>query len=261
MKSKISSRGLGIVLGLSLASGLALADPVVGAGEFFASGTANVSATTLDFGLDSLPPPGDQLASINLPTTGTFSYLTAGTQIGIGNLNLSSATVTGTNISFGSSEPDWISLPANTGGGLPGIDLSLNNIAINTTIPVCTGTAADNVNGNSCRASTFAPIILEQTLLGVTAILNLSGDAYYVGGSPSTGTAYTAVLDAPFTGDTITDVLSTFFTTGSVTHAFQAEIITTPSTATPEPGTVTALGAGLLLVGLINKKKNAKRKI
>ena len=52
-----------------------------------------------------------------------------------------------------------------------GIDLSLTNIPINTSVPVCTGTAADNALGDLCRQTRLSPIVLEQGPSGVTAIL------------------------------------------------------------------------------------------
>jgi hypothetical protein len=88
--------------------------------------------------------------------------------------------------------------------------------------------------------------------------MDIQGDAYYAGGTPATGTAYNAVLSASFSQppeNTIAGLLAFFASNGSVTTGFQANFSTVP-----EPGTVTALGVGLLVIGLINKKKrNAKR--
>jgi hypothetical protein len=203
----------------------------------------------LDFGLISQPPPGDQLASINLPTTGAFSYLTATEQIGMSNLNLASATVSATDINFDGAVPDWITLPG-------GIDLSLTDIPINSTVPICGSLADENLPGTLCRAYAGSPIVLEQGPTGVTATMNLLGSAYYTS-DPTTLTPYDGKFSANFTGGegTISGLISAFTTTGSVTTGFSATFSTVP-----EPGTVTALGFGLLVIGLINKKKRTAKK-
>lgn len=251
MKVNVGKKGLGLFLGLVLSSGAALADPVVGAGSFSAAGSVNVSATTIDFGLISQPPPGDQTATINLPTTGAFSYLTATEQIGIANLNLSSATVTPSDINFDGSVPDWVSLPG-------GIDLSLTDIPLNTTVPVCSTLSNENAQGTLCIAYVGSPIVLEQGPSGVSALMNLDGNAYFTT-SPSTLTPYSAKFSADF-GGTISELLASFAATGSVTTGYSVTFTSTPLSAVPEPGTVTAFGVGLLLVGLINKKKRSAKR-
>jgi hypothetical protein len=248
MKVNISRKGLGLSLGLLLASGAALADPMVGAGAFSASGTVYVSTTALDFGLISQPPPGDQLAAVNLPTTGAFSYLTATETFGMKDLNLASATVSATDINFDGAMPDWITLPG-------GIDLSLTDIPINSSVPICSA-ATEDTPGTLCRAYAASPIVLEQGPTGVTASMNLKGDAYFTT-SPTTLTPYDGKFSADFTGaeGTISGLIGAFNSTGSITTGFSATFSTVP-----EPGTVTALGFGLLVIGLINKKKRTAKK-
>ena len=266
MKLKISSKGLGIVLGLTLASGMVIADPIVGTGAFGASGSVYVSATALDFSESAALPPGDQTALVNMPVSGSFAYLTPGTSIGMGNLNLSTATVTSNDINFDGAEPDFITLPPNATGG---IDLSLTDIPINTSVPLCStftsSQLSDPNSGILCRAYSGSPIVLEQGPSGVTASLNLQGLAYYVGSDPTTGTPYVGKFSADASSpddDTIGALLSTFNSTGSVTVPFTVDFFATAASTVPEPGTLTALGAGLLLVGLINKrKKGSKRSI
>ncbi|HWF45851.1 MAG TPA: PEP-CTERM sorting domain-containing protein [Bryobacteraceae bacterium] len=247
MKVTITRKGLGLALGLLLASGAALADPMVGAGSFNAAGTVYVSTTALDFGLIVAPPPGDQLASINLPTTGAFSYLTATEQIGMKNLNIAAATVSATDINFDGAMPDWITLPG-------GIDLSLTDIPISSD-PICSA-ATENTVGTVCRAYAGSPIVLHQNSTGVTASMNLKGDAYFTS-SPTTLTPYNGEFSADFTGSegTISGLIGAFNSTGSITTGFSSNFSTVP-----EPGTVTALGFGLLVIGLINKKKRTAKK-
>jgi hypothetical protein len=249
MNVNISRTGLGVVLGCLLASGMALANTVT-AGSFSESGTIYVSTTMLDFGLFTEPPPGDQLASIDLPTTGAFSDLTATEQIGMGNLDLASATVTPTDINFDGAEPDWITLP-------DGIDLSLTNIPINTAVPICSSLANENAPGTLCRAYATSPIVLEQGPSGVTAILNLLGEAYYTS-SPTMLTAYDGKLSANFTGSegTISGLLSTFNADGSVTTGYSGTF-----SAVPEPVTLPILAIGLLMIGLAAKVMTNRKKV
>jgi hypothetical protein len=249
MNVTISRNGLGVALGFLLASGMAHAN-TVNAGSFSESGTIYVSTTMLDFGLFTVPPPGDQLASIDLPTTGAFSDLTATEQIGIGNLNLASATVTSTDINFDGGEPDWITLP-------DGIDLSLTSIPINTGVPVCGSLGNENAPGTLCRAYATSPIVLEQGPSGVTAILNLVGDAYYTS-SPTTLTAYDGKLSANFTGSegTISGLLATFDSVGSVTTGYSGTFSTVP-----EPVTLPILAIGLLIIALAAKVTTSRKKV
>jgi hypothetical protein len=239
----ISRQGLGTVLGFLLASGAAFASTVT-SGTFSESGTIYVSTTALEFGLLTLPPPGDELASINLPTTGAFSGLTATEHIGIDNLDLSSATVTPSDINFDSTEPDWITLP-------DGIDLSLTSIPINTAVPVCSGTASEDAVGNLCRAYASSPIVLEQGSSGVTAILNVDGEAYYTT-SPDDLTAYTGKLSADFTGTegTISGLIGQFETSGDIVTGYTGTFSTVP-----EPATIPVVAVGLLVIGFVARKK------
>ncbi len=254
MKAQLGMRGLRLLLGLSLAVGATLAGPIVGSGSFNAGGEVFISTTSVDFGFFTTPPPGDQAAAILLPTTGVFSYLTPGNLFVIDNLNFASATITSRDIAFDGSVPDWITLPANTGGGLPGIDLSLTDIPINTNIPACTGTAADDVPGTSCRPSATSPLVLEQLTGAVKDLLSVAGDAYDVGGSPSSGTPYDGTLSSDFTGadGTISGWLGTVAANGSITAGYHAAFSTVP-----EPGTLPVLAAGLLTLGLIKRKKRS----
>lgn len=245
---------LGLFIGLSLTSSAAWAN-TVGSGSFYISGSTYLSTTVTDFGLNSVPPPGDQLANIDLPTTGAFSYLTSTDQAGIHNLNLASATVTSTNINFDGSEPDWITLPG-------GIDLSLTDIPINDLVPVCSTLSNPDALGTECRPYASSPLVLSQDMNTVTLSWKTEGNAYFTS-SPGTLTPYTGTFTSQFAGPdgTIDGLLNTFNSTGSLTFSYSANFITTPATSpVPEPGTFLTLGIGLLASGLLfGRKKVAAR--
>jgi hypothetical protein len=173
--------------------------------------------------------------------------LTATEQIGIHNLDLGSATVTPSDIDFDSSEPDWITLP-------DGIDLSLTSIPINTAVPVCSGTASEDTPGNECRAYATSPIVLQQGVTGVSALLDVEGEAYYTS-SPTDLTSYTGKLSADFTGSegTISGLIGSFESTGSIITGYTGTFSTVSSI--PEPVTIPVLVVGVLIIGFVARKK------
>jgi hypothetical protein len=259
MKFRLRGTGLGLFVGLALASAAAFADPIVGSGSFDADGTIYTSTTAFDFGFSAIPPPGDQQAAVALPTVGVFSYLTFGTIIPVGNLNAGATTITSSELDFDGAEPDWISLPANTGKGLPGIDLSLADILINTGVPLCSAVTSVDTPGTSCRPYASSPLTLHQNSGSVTVALNVNGNAYYVGGVPSSGTQYTGKLSMMSTGadGTISGWLADFAATGSFTSGYNANFSTRLATAVPEPGALPILGVALFAIFLICRKKRS----
>jgi hypothetical protein len=250
LKLRLSTNCLGLLLGV-LTSGAALAS-TVGGGSFSASGSFYWSITAFDFGTSSLPPPGNQMAIVSLPTTGAFSYLTFGTSIGMANLNLAAATVTPTDIDFDDAIPVFVALPPDSTG--TAIDLSLTDIPIDTAVPICASLSNPDALGSQCRPYATSPVILDQGASSVTLKLVMLGDAYYAGTIPSDGTPYSAKFSSDFTGaeGTITDFLVSFDAAGSVTNAYSATF-----TSVPEPGALLVTALGLLGIGLIGWKKRA----
>jgi hypothetical protein len=259
MKGRLCNPGLGLVVGLSLASVAAFGDPIVGSGSFETGGTVYISITEFDFGFSAIPPPGDQETQILLPTTGVFSYLTMGMIVPMANLNQAASTTTSTELDFDGAVPDWISLPANTGRGLPGIDLSLADILLNTSVPVCSTITSVDTPGTSCRPYATSPLTLHQNSGSVRAVLDANGNAYYVGGVPSSGTRYTGTLSFISTGaeGTISEWLDSFTATGSFTTGYNANFSTGPATSVPEPETIPILGVALFGILLISRKQRS----
>jgi hypothetical protein len=146
------------------------------------------------------------------------------------------------------SVPQWITLPN-------GIDADLQNVPINTTIAVCTGTSADNTVGNSCRVSALSPIVVTQTATGVTAKIDVIGIAY--SGSSSTGSStLDGLISADFTVGpeaTISGLLGTFSSQGFINTSYSGNFSVTPGV--PEPGMLAGLGLGMLALGFYRRRK------
>ncbi|HZS56447.1 MAG TPA: PEP-CTERM sorting domain-containing protein [Bryobacteraceae bacterium] len=217
----------------------------IGAGQFNLAGNLYINTTSVLFGLNSVPPPGDQLAAIQLPETGPFSgLLPSGPPATIHNIPMNPAFPSGA-----LSLPQWIVLPN-------GIDVDLQNVPINQSIAVCTGTSADNGIGNSCRPNTGSPIVLTETTTGVTAKLNVLGIAY--SGTSTTGSSsLSGLLSANFDSDTISGLLSAFAPGGSgfVNTSYSGNFTVTPSSGVPEPSMLAGFGLGMLALGFYRRKR------
>jgi hypothetical protein len=208
----------------------------IGTGQFNLAGNLYVNSTQVLFGLNTVPPPGDQLAAIQLPETGAFSTLTVGETAGIKNIPMNPAFPSGA-----LSIPQWITLP-------DGIDVDLQNVPFNTSIPLCTGTET------TCRPNLGpqqSPIVLTQTSSGVTATLDVTGIAY--SGTSATGSSsLTGLLSAQFAGATINGLLGTFQSQGFINSSYSGTF--TVTSAVPEPGMLAGLGLGMLALGFYRRK-------
>jgi len=219
----------------------------VGAGSFNLSGTAMGASTGLNFYLNG---PGDQLGVTVNPATGAFSGLSAGTQETVRNLTVGNGVIPGTNFNF----QNWVQLS-------DGINLDATQIAINTSIPVCSGSAFDNpLAPLACRPTATSPIVLLQkgdqagNPNGVTASLIINGFAHFVGDTdltPFIGTLNAA--DSDFT--TVSSLVTAYNANGGVPAVgYQASFTT--SAAVPEPMTMAFLGLGLLAIGAFRKTRS-----
>lgn len=226
----------------------AFATPV-GAGSFNITGSVMGTSTGLNFFFNA---PGDQKGGITLPATGAFSGLTAGSQQTVQNLTVANGVIPGTNFNF----QNWIQLSN-------GINLNATQIPINTSIPVCTGTAFDSpTSPMPCRPTATSPVVLLQkgdqagAPNGVTASLVINGFAHFTGDSdltPFIGTFNAA--DSDFT--TVSSLVTDYIARGGVPEvSYQASFTTT---VIPEPMTMAFLGLGLLAVGACRRTKSNRK--
>jgi len=229
------------LLGALLFSGLAVATPV-GAGSFNLAGTVMGTTSGLNFYLNTF---GDEKGVSVNPSLGAFSGLSAATVETVRDLTVANG-VTPPNFNF----PNWIQLSN-------GINLNATQIAINTAIPVCAGTAFDNpLAALGCRPNATSPVVFLQkgdqagNPNGVSASLIINGFAHFAGDmdlTPFIGTLNAA--DSDFT--TVSALVAAFNANGGVPAVgYQASFTTM---AVPEPMTMAFLGLGLLGIGIFRR--------
>jgi hypothetical protein len=207
-------------------------------GSFYIEGTAVGTTNGVDFFYNF---PGDQRGAIALPTTGSFSDLTAGNIQTIQNATSTNGVIPGTSFDF----MNWIQLT-------DGINLDLTSIPI-PSFSVCptSGTVA---NGTSCLVNAQSPIVLTQRSDGVAAALSVYGLAHTAGQSDDV--SYVGLFSAPSVNfSTIADFEAFYNANGGIPAVgYSANF-----TAVPEPRWLTLVFGGLLAaVGF--RKKTAGRK-
>lgn len=239
---KIRKAGLGGLLAIVLGA-LPLGATSIGAGGFGLTGTFYVNTTgPIQFYLNTL---GDTKSLVQGPTSGAY--------LGTNTPFPQEATIANLPPTFGTvSVVPWITLS-------DGITLAATSIVLQTSVmyPICSDTAADNLLAG-CTVYGDPGILLTEKPTGVTATVSVNGIAYT--GSSSTGsTPFTALLTSDFAQQTpsIYGLEQEFSAQGFIQNPYSASIIDTA--AVPEPATLASLGFGMLLVGLIGRKKLNKR--
>ncbi len=212
----------------------------VGTGSFGLSGTATGAADGIDFYLHT---PGDQTGSINLPTTGVFANLAPTTVETVQNLTSGNGVTPGTSFDF----QNWIQLSN-------GIDLDATSIPI-PVFPVCPASGMEAI-GFECLVNSHSPVVLTQNVTGVSARINVLGNAHWAG--DMTLTPFTGLFNAPSTSfQTIAEFETYFDMHGTIPEVnYAANFSTTP---TPEPTVLLLTSAGFLGFGLLARRKRTSR--
>ena len=234
MQPRFLMRYLALIAGAFFVCIGAQADSIA-AGTFNISGTVFITTSQMEFGLSSIPPPGDQQAQIANGNSGAFASLTPG----------STATIENFFYSPFVTLPNWIQLP-------DGIDVNLGSLPVNSSVPLCTGTAADDTVGNSCRPSAMSPFVLTQDPNAVALVFVTDGSAYsgpLAGGS----TPITGIFTSQFAGNegTITKLLANFAADQDIENTYSATFNTVAVATTPEPSTLVTSGSAALLAALL----------
>ncbi|HEX4770641.1 MAG TPA: hypothetical protein VH351_07420 [Bryobacteraceae bacterium] len=230
-----------LVVSLLLIPNKAAAAPITG--SFFLDGTVSGMTGGLSFYKNT---PGDHTGTIALPTTGSFSDLTAGDTQTILDATVANGVVPGTNFDF----KNWVQLTN-------GINLDLMSIPI-PSLSACptSGTVAV---GFSCLVNAKSPVVLTQGANGVGAVVATFGMAHT--GNQTNDVEFRGLFVSPSTNfETIADFENFFNTNGNIPPiGYTANFTIIPATTVPEPRWLT-VGFGALLACIGLRRKSQARK-
>ena len=247
----IKIKGLQVLVLCFLVAGVsAVAAPI--AGSISGAGFATVSFTELNFCPTGMTPNGPNQVGACAPGTGNET-------LGGGSLSLASFTGdTVLSLNAGTepigvtvSLPDWLVFtPAN------GISLTLTEILPGTFSSAACGSAV--AAGQTCTPTGSAFNLQNNTTTTSTASFVIIGNA--VDGNPADTSPFQAIFSAQFgvPYQSLLAALSANGGTGNYSSSYSVTITTTPSSTTPEPNTLALLGAGLLGLGFLGRRKLVK---
>jgi PEP-CTERM motif len=226
------------VLGVLSFAALSTAYATPISGTVNTTGVASVNLTSINFLSGTFVP---NLFLVSVPTTGSFVGL-AGTTGTIANLtnNLTNTGPQPVGVPF--TDPSWMVF--SSASPLIAFDLNFINAGTDGTAG-CSSSAI----GALCTPFSFSPFNLQNTSLGTSVAFSLSGNARNV----STGelSPFIGNFTTQISGQTIPQILATINSGGTITNSYSANFIAT----IPEPGTISLLGAGLIGLGLLQRRR------
>jgi len=241
---------LGVLSFAALSS--AYATPLIGTVNTV--GQASVTLTDITWtNIFAVP----NLFNVSPPTTGSFSTLASGASGSINNLN-STLQPTGGNLETAITDIGWMVFPA--AGSFPGARFDLENIAQGSfTSAACAATPAP---GQTCTPFPSSPFNLTNlgtpggSVTGVLIGFSVSGDAINL--TTLEETDMTGAFSTQINGTTLQAILATIGGGGTVSNSYSANFTTTAPPTVPEPATVSLLGAGLVGLGLLQRRRASK---
>jgi hypothetical protein len=243
------------VLGVLSFTGLSTAYATPISGVVNTTGVASVNLTTITFFSSTFV---GNLFAVSVPVSGSFTGLpgSTGTIANLSN-NLTNTGLQPVGTPF--SDPNWMVFTA--ASPLIAFDLTFINPGSDTTAGCSKVTP---LAGDTCTPFAFSPFNLQNigpvpggtTITGTSVAFSVAGNARNV----STGelSTFTGSFTTQITGQNIEQILATINAGGSITNSYSANFIVTPPSTVPEPGTISLLGAGLIGLGLLQRRRARK---
>jgi len=226
-------------------------------GVFNTVGSSSVNLTDITFvNIFSVP----NLFNVSPPTTGSFSTLAPGASGSIANLNSTLQPVGGNN-ETAITDVGWMSLPI--AGAFPGARFDLEFIAPGAFTSTLCGAATPHA-GDTCTPFAGSPFSLTNlgpvpggtTVTGVLVGFSISGDAINL--TTSEESDFTGSFSTQINGTTLQAIIATIGSGGVITNSYSANFTVTPPSTVPEPATVSLFGAGLIGLGLLQRRRAKK---
>ena len=248
LASKAAALG---VLGLTALSS-AYATPLNGT----VNTVGNASVTTTDITFANIFAVAN-LFNVSPPITGSFSTLAPGASGTILNLN-STLQPVGGNKETAITDVGWMVFPA--AGSFPGARFDLEYISPGGfTSASCFLPVASALPGQTCTPFAGSPFNLTNlgsgsTVTGVLIGFSLQGDAINL--TTLEETDFSGSFSTQIDGHTLQDIIATITAGGTVSNSYSANFT---ATGVPEPGTISLFGAGLIGLGLLQRRRRAKK--
>jgi hypothetical protein len=186
---------------------------------------------------------------IGPPDTGIFSPLIGTSGVSL-DLNSVSEPV-GTTVSV----PDFM-----TFAGAPNLSFTLTEL-VPGTFTSCPGLPA--VAGQTCTPPGTEYNLTNQTAM--SSVASFTVDGYLVNtATPGVLTPFVGIFSTQFPNESYQEVVAQILNGGTAAATYSADFITSPSSSTPEPGTIFTLLSGglfLLAIGTFGKRFRSTKRV